>query len=494
MKIWKYKLEITVFISGAVIMIFELVWSRILWPYFWTSIFIWTSLIGIILWSLSLGYYIWWKMSDKNPSYNTLSMIIFLSAISIWIILVVKWFLLSFLQKNLIDIRIMSTLASIILFLPTSVLLGMVFPFAAKLKLNSLDDSWKTIGNLNAVSTTWSILWTFLAWFYLIPHFWTNNLLVIISIILIFLCIFVYFWNKKLKVFSLIAFIFTLYSVSEINLSYEKNWFIDIDTAYNRVWIYDFTDLETWKTAKVMWINNENHSSMFLDSDELVNDYTKYYHLAKHFNPDFKKTLMLWWAWYSYPKDFLSRYSESIIDVIEIDPKITELAKKYFRLKDNPRLTTYHEDGRAYLNKTEKKYDVIFWDAFSSHYSLPYQLTTKEAIQKKYDILNEDGVVVLNIISSVEWKTGKFLRAEYFTYKSIFPQVYIFPVRKPENWTEVQNIILVALKSDKKYSFNSSDKELNGYLEHLWKKDIPNDLPLITDDFAPVDYYISEII
>ena len=208
-------------------MIFELVWSRILWPYFWTSIFIWTSLIGIILWSLSLGYYIWWKMSDKNPSYNTLSMIIFLSAISIWIILVVKWFLLSFLQKNLIDIRIMSTLASIILFLPTSVLLGMVFPFAAKLKLNSLDDSWKTIGNLNAVSTTWSILWTFLAWFYLIPHFWTNNLLVIISIILIFLCIFVYFWNKKLKVFSLIAFIFTLYSVSEINLSYEKNWFIE---------------------------------------------------------------------------------------------------------------------------------------------------------------------------------------------------------------------------------------------------------------------------
>jgi spermidine synthase len=52
-------------------------------------------------------------------------------------------------------------------------------------------------------------------------------------------------------------------------------------------------------------------------------------------------------------------------------------------------LHIYHEDARVFLNKTKNKYDVIFGDAFSSHHSLPYQLTTKEAIQKNYDILNE---------------------------------------------------------------------------------------------------------
>ena len=88
----------------------------------------------------------------------------------------------------------------------------------------------------------------------------------------------------------------------------------------------------------------------------------------------------------------------------------------------------YHEDGRVYLNKTNKKYDVIFGDAFSSHYSIPYQLTTKEAVQNKYDILNDEGVVILNIISSINGEQGKFLRAEYATYQNIFPQVYLFPV------------------------------------------------------------------
>ncbi len=79
-----------------------------------------------------------------------------------------------------------------------------------------------------------------------------------------------------------------------------------------------------------MGINNENHSLMYLDSNDLVNEYTKYYHLAKHFNPDFKKTLMFGGAGYSYPKNFLFKYSEATIDVIEIDPMVTELAKKIF--------------------------------------------------------------------------------------------------------------------------------------------------------------------
>jgi len=191
---------------------------------------------------------------------------------------------------------------------------------------------------------------------------------------------------------------------------------------------------------------------------------------------------------------FLFKYSEATIDVIEIDPMVTELAKKYFNLKEDPRLNIYHEDGRVFLNRTKEKYDAIFGDAFSSYYSLPYQLTTKEAVQKKYNILNDNGVVILNIISSIEGEKGKFLRAEYATYKSIFPQVYLFPVTQPDYGSIVQNIILVALKSEKDQVFNSEDLELNEYLNHLWTKKIDMDMPILTDDYAPVDYYISKTI
>ena len=69
----------------------------------------------------------------------------------------------------------------------------------------------------------------------------------------------------------------------------------------------------------MMGINNENHSSMFLESDELVSEYSKYYNLAEYFNPDFKKTLLFGGAGYSYPKYFLETYANATIDVVEID-------------------------------------------------------------------------------------------------------------------------------------------------------------------------------
>ncbi|EKD43148.1 MAG: spermine synthase, partial [uncultured bacterium] len=170
---------------------------------------------------------------------------------------------------------------------------------------------------------------------------------------------------------------------------------------------------------------------------------------------------------------------------------VTKLAKEYFNLKDNPRLNIFHEDGRVFLNTNQKKYDVLFGDAFSSHYSIPHQLTTLQAVQKTYDALNDDGVVILNTISSVEGNKGQFLRAELATYKSIFPQVYIFPVTDSKDGLQVQNIILVALKSKTVPSFKSNDTEINGFLSHLWNQGVTNDKPILTDDYAPVEYYIN---
>jgi len=495
MKIYKYILEITVFACGAVVMIFELAGSRVLAPYFGTSIFVWTGLIGIILGSLSLGYYLGGKIADKKSDLNGLSLIIFLAAIFICFSIFIKDFLLAGLQINFTDIRLASVFASLILFSPAGVLLGMVSPYAVKLKIENLNTSGRTVGSLYAISTTGSIVGTFLSGFYLIPQFGTNKLLIILAIILIlnsFALAIKKYIKIKLTVFIVVAACWL--AIDGLDNISEKNGFIDIDTAYNRIWIYNHIDPKTNQLVKVMGINNENHSSMFLNSDELVNEYTKYYHLAKHFNPNFKTTLMFGGAGYSYPKDFLRSYPEATIDVVEIDPEVTELAKKYFNLNENSRLTIYHEDARAYLNKTQKKYDVIFGDAFSSHYTLPYQLTTREAVQKKYDILNNNGVVILNIISAIEGEKSKFLKAEYATYKNIFPQVYLFPIREYNNGYEVQNIMLVALKSKQSQNFTNIDPKLNEYLQHLWKKEIYMDLPILTDDYAPVDYYISKTI
>ncbi|MDA0376058.1 MAG: fused MFS/spermidine synthase [bacterium] len=493
MKRSSYALEITVFIVGAVIMIFELTGSRVLGPYFGTSIFVWTSIIGIILGSLSLGYYYGGRIADKQPSFTKLSFIIFQAGIFIGLMIIFKEALLNFLHTTMPGIRMASVVASVILFFPASFLLGMVSPYAAKLKLSDLKSAGTTLGNLYAISTSGSIFGTFLCGFYLIPHFGTNTLLMTLSLALIALSLLLFVRAPTvIEVCIVVACVVGWNSASALPFVAKHDAFIDIDTAYNRIWIYDVTHPITQKKMKILGINNENHSAMYLDSDELVNEYTKFYHLAKHFRPSFASAVLFGGAGYSFPKDYLVQYPEATLDVVEIDPKMTELAKQYFRLKDDPRLTTYHQDGRVFLNKTDKKYDVVFGDAFGSRYSIPYQLTTQEAAQKTYDILNEDGIAVLNVINAIEGKGGKFLRAEYATFKSVFPQVYVFPVSHPDVATATQNIILVALKTTEKPSFTSSDSVMNEYLSHLWTADIPSDVPILTDNFAPVDHYVSK--
>lgn len=495
MKPSSYILELTVFTGGAVIMIFELVGSRVLGPYFGTSIFVWTSLIGIILGSLSLGYHLGGKVSDTNPTLKRLASIIFLAGLLIGIMMLCKDPLLVILQKHISDVRISSVIATIVLFSPPSVLLGMISPYAAKLKLQNLNTAGSTIGNLYAISTTGSIVGTFLSGFYLIPLFGTNALLMSLSVTMMLLATVLYV--KQIKSIGICAIAVLLVgwaAIHNVQNAAAKNGVIDIDTAYSRIWIYDLMHPRLNTMIKIMGINNENHSSMFLESDELVNEYSKFFHLARHFHPGFSKTAMFGGAGYSFPRDFLAVYPEATMDVVEIDPKVTELAKTYFRLKDDPRLSIYHQDGRVFLNTTQHTYDVIFGDAFGSRYSVPYQLTTQEAVQKKYDILADDGVVILNMISAIEGKQGQFFRAEYATYKSVFPQVYAFPVWKPGDAEWVQNVILVALKSKEAPSFRSIDSTLNAYLEHVWKPEITTDLPVITDDYAPVEHYASKTI
>ncbi|PIR93199.1 spermidine synthase [Candidatus Falkowbacteria bacterium CG10_big_fil_rev_8_21_14_0_10_43_10] len=490
----KYVLELIVFICGAAVMVLELIGSRVLAPYLGTSIFVWTSLIGIILGSLSLGYYYGGRISDKYPDYKIFSLIIFLSAVCVTFIALLKFLFLTFLMGQVEDIKAGSVIAATVLFAPPSILLGMVSPYAVKLKIKDLAGSGSTVGNLYAISTVGSIAGTFLAGFWLIPQFGNTAILYGIAVVLLGTSILVYARGPLLiKAAILILIMGGMAGHLELKKALADNGVLDIDTQYSRVLIFNGSDYKTNRPVKYMQCDTNSNSAMFLDSGELVFEYTKYYDLAAHFKPDFKKSLMIGGAAYSYPKYYLKKYPNAEIDVVEIDPKLTELAKQYFDLRDNPRLRVYHQDGRIFLNKTENKYDIIFGDAFRSSHSIPYQLTTKESAQAMYGILNDGGAVLINIISAIEGDKGKFLRAEYKTFKSVFPQVYLFYVQTGEA-LKSQNLMLAALKSEEKPQFANDDKQLNLFLHNLWTAEITDDLPILTDEYAPVDNYIMELL
>ncbi len=490
----RYSLEIIVFIAGAAVMILELVGSRLVAPYLGTSLFVWTSLIGVILGCLSLGYWLGGKVSDRRPDYGAFSAVLFTSAVLTAAIALIGDPVLVIVQDKILDVRVGAVVATAVLFGLPAVLLGMVSPYAARLKLTDVGHSGSTVGALYALSTLGSIAGTFLCGFVLIARFCVPSILLVVAGMLAVLSI-VAFGHRWVIAKAVVALLFM--SGAFVAESYANaphtNGFVDVNTPYNRVWIFDGYSTKDNARVRVMQINDENSSAMFLDQDGLVHDYTKYYRLARHFRPGFKRALMIGGAAYSYPKDFLKEYTDATLDVIEIDPKLTELAKKYFGLKSDPRLRIFHEDARTYLNRTSEKYDVIYGDAFRS-FSVPYHLTTREAARRMYDALNDDGVVLVNLISAVEGEKGKLLRAMLATFKSVFPRVLIYAVDDADDGSRPQNIMLVALKSDKRPKPFSADPELNAYLFKTWIPPVPQDLPVLTDAYAPVEDYTLPVI
>jgi spermidine synthase len=487
-----YLLEIVVFVSGAVVMILELTGSRILAPHVGGSLPVWTGLIGVILGSLSLGYMLGGRLADKNPTHTGLTGILFQSSVTLAVIPILSKVFLPVIIASIHDIKLATVIATIFLFALPSVLLGMVSPYVIRLKLESVASSGVTAGRLYAISTVGSILGTFFAGFFLIAYFGSHTILYLLSAAMLVLSVMV--MGKKWwgKIFYFIPLFLILaaadYSYSNI---FQRN-VLDVDTQYNRVIIKEGRNDATGRTIREMMIGNEPSSAMYTESDELVYSYTKYYRLLDHFAPETKSALMLGGAGYSYPKDFIRNHPEASIDIVEIDPALTELAKKYFAFQPNDKTTVYHEDARTFLNREEKKYDAILNDAFSSHFSHPFQLASKEAIQHMYDMLTDDGVVITNTIATLAGERGKFLRAEYYTYKSVFPYVAVFPVATTESSDYLQNVMIIAAK--KPLDFSSDNPEFKQYLRTRLDKELVQDVPIFTDDYAPVEHYAANLL
>ena len=178
-------------------MAYEIIGSRMLGPFVGTSMIVWSSIIGIILLSLSLGYYYGGRIADKHPDHKRLSMIIAGAGAFILISLLFKNSLLETLILNIENIYFVSLISSLVLFSIPAVLLGMVSPFAARLKIKDKKTAGATVGYLYAISTIGSITGTFFAGFYLIPGYKLSQILLILSVILITLALYLFLMHQK---------------------------------------------------------------------------------------------------------------------------------------------------------------------------------------------------------------------------------------------------------------------------------------------------------
>ena len=482
----RYRLEIIVFLSGAIEMGIELLAARILSPYVGSSNVVWTSIIGVILASMSIGYYLGGKIADKTANFNILLKILLITALITSFIPIFETLIVKSVAGNIENLIISAVICAIIVFSIPSLMLVMISPIAVKIKSEEIKEIGLSSGKISSLSTIGSIVGTFVMGFILIPHIGVSNINIGIVILLILMAILTI---EKVDKGQIYAIIFVV-SISMIFIILGKYVFkianpdivLDTDSEYSRIWVKNVqTQRATYKTLQV---DTGLESYLDTNTNEMGAEYLKYYDLFEYLNKDANSSLLIGGAAYTYPMHYLKKYEDKTIDVVEIDNKMTEIAKEYFGLDtNNSRLKIYNQDGRSFFNYSKNKYDVILIDAFKG-LNVPFELTTYEAMENAKKLLNNNGIVITNIISSIDGNDSDFIKYEYTTYKKVFDNVKVFKVTKSKKSEEKQNLILIGIKG----KLQENKNKLNEYKKMLDTEliDFTSDKNIVTDDFAPV--------
>ena len=502
----KHFLLFVVFVTGASVLVIEIVAVRILSPYYGNTIFTVSSVISIILAALSAGYYFGGKLADHYPSSRYFYSTILFSGLILLLLHILGIIFLPILSLSF-SLTTGPLISSILLFLIPALLLGALSPYVIKLKsIQSPDQGIGTIsGEIFFWSTLGSIFGSLMAGFILIPTFGINQIIIATGIVLVFLGLLpLLAINFKKKYLFIAIFLFLAILLIGSFTAFQKNKKV----IYKKDGIYEkITISEVFFKNRPVRLFQQDHSSsgaMFLDSDnplDLVFDYTKYYSLYKIFTPKIENALIIGGGAYSIPKALLAELPEASIDVSEIEPSLFELSKKYFKVPNSPRLKNYTEDGRRLLQRSSKKYNLIFSDVYYSLFSVPAHFTTKEFFQIAKEKLAKDGIFMANMIGDLSRQKPSLIMSEIKTFEAVFPNSYFFATNSPKI-TDTQNIIFVGYNSDKIINFNSPSiiKNSNKFISSLKEKLINMDrfelspYPMLTDNFAPVEYLTGKVL
>jgi len=231
--------------------------------------------------------------------------------------------------------------------------------------------------------------------------------------------------------------------------------------------------------------------------------YAAYAHVGLIFTPQAKRVLVIGLGGASIPKRFVRDYPDMTVEVAEIDPMVVDVAKRFFAVREDPRLRIFVQDGRLFLRRTERKYDVIILDAFFAE-SIPFHITTREFYELARSRLSPGGVIVTNLIGALAGPQSSLFRAVYKTYAEVFPGLYLFPValRPYHDMHDIRNIMLVAsaersvtrneiMERARRVAPRIKFREFLKYAGDYYDGSIPVDyVPVLTDDYAPVDTLI----
>ena len=475
--------------------------SRLLAPYFGTSLYVWGVLIGLVLIYLSAGYVIGGRLADRFPDDVLLYQITAWAGLWIGLIPLVSYPILLASQQGFRTLSIGlvggTLLAVLVLFAVPVILLGCVSPFAIRLLLKNVETGGNTAGRVYALSTAGSILGTFLPVFWFIPTYGTRPTLIGFGLALVLFSVAGLWPRRRLYAsFALAVILAWIFLPAGIKPPEVGRLVTERESAYNYIQV-----VQDGTTTELILNEGQAVHSVYDSHDNLTHGYWDYLLVADAFQPARSTAItprslaILGLAGGTTARQYRLAFGDSIdITGVEIDPEILAIGHQYFHLGD-ARAHEVVSDARYWLATQAGHYDVVVLDAYRQPY-IPFHLTTKEFFTQVRDHLNPGGVAAVNVgRTSTDYRLVAALAS---TMAAVFTNVYVIDDTSFDN-TLVYGTTENTTLADITHNLGLVSAPLASDAAQLAL--VPGRLApspyhgqVYTDDLAPVEQLIDEII
>ena len=480
----------TAIVTGAAVMIVEILGAKMLAPFLGTSHFVWTAQIATTLVALAFGYFVGGMLAQRNIPLRALYFGILGAGVylclSVWLMEPLAYWCLNF------RLPAGSLIAAAFLFFVPLALLAMTAPFLIAVLTQSLAAVGNNVGRLAALSTVGSFIGTILIGYVLIP-LWPNSVIMYFTASLLMVLAILYFfgWDRRMKMAALIlALIGAALGFFGVKAQ-SRDEFAEMEQLYRG----------NSNFGQVQVLQSKNGHRRYYLNDNLVQNvydplqkksaamFTYMLHgLARAYTPKIHRVLCIGMGVGIVPMQFAA---EGVaVDVVEINPAVVRVATNYFNC-DPGRFHLALGDGRQFLNRAiPQRYDAVILDAFLGD-SSPSHLMSREAFAAIKKTLSEEGTLVINCFASVEDGDDRFGACLDKTLRAVFPSVRIHQSYAGGNVFFVASsrpdlafVHSIAIDDIPEAVRDSVRAAFNGLIEMNMRHGI-----LLTDDFNPLDYY-----
>jgi spermidine synthase len=478
-------LRACLFVTGACALILEILGTRLISPYYGSSLYCWSALITVTLVSLAGGYAWGGRLADRTPALTLAARLLAGAALSVAVTPALR---APALQATApLGVELGALASGLILAAPALVLLSAIGPLAVRLIASELGVVGRSTGEIYAVSTLGSVAGAVLAGFVLIPRLPLSQILYGMAVVLLLLSGWAHWLSQERLPLGqpAIAAAVALFGFWP-RPAEQTNLVLNRESAYGQIKVLDFND------RRYLLVNGTTQSMARLPDLSSDSQYAQTMELAAALRPGARRALEIGLG-AGLMTGALEREYPLTVDTVELDPAMAQAARDFFGFAPKGRL--FLEDGRRFLEGDEgqARYDLIFLDAFGSE-APPFHLFTREAFEAMHRRLSPGGIVAINLVSAVDGDAGKAWRSAYRTLTAVFPQVRAYMASEPVDG--LANIVFFA--SDAAVPEKLPAKARPGIrknasyaLEHPLSVH-GESADLMTDDFAPLESLLAE--